>query len=325
MLIAAVWSVKLGRIAASTSLQNKESWMELDTHADTTVLGKSCLVIQDFNKTVSVSGWNASVGSTECPTVSGVVAYDHPYTGITYMLVWHQAIYLETMENHLICPMQCRVNGVVVNDTPKIFVKDPTNKSHAIVVLDPIDPGNELIIPLELNGVTSRFSVRTPSLQEFENDDNPRIDMTGEAPDWDPHNSDWSQQEASMTDLRGNIQGFDYDVVARGRRLINSVSCSYLQVNPTDCEDFADALGRNVRVCRAKTSRGWRAIDVDALAEKWMVSQDIARRTLSRTTRRGIRTNAHSSMSRRFRTNDRHLRYRRLRHNMYRLVWATDL
>ena len=98
MLVAAVRSVKIGRIAASTSLQHNESWMELDTHADTTVLGKSCLIVQDFNKTVSVSGWNASAGSTECPTVTGVVAYDHPYTGITYMLVWQQAIYLATSE-----------------------------------------------------------------------------------------------------------------------------------------------------------------------------------------------------------------------------------
>ena len=317
MLIAAVRSIKIGRVAASTSLQNMESWMELDTHADTTVLGKSCLIIQDFNRTVSVSGWDASMGSTECPTVSGVVAYDHPYTGVTYMLVWHQAIYLDSMEDHLICPMQCRVIGVVVNDTPKIFVKDPSNHSHAIVVADPIDPEIEIIIPLELNGVTSRFSVRTPSLQEYEDEDNPRIIMTGEAPDWDPHNSDWSQQEASMTDLRGHIQGFDYDVVARGQRLINSVSCSYLQVDPTGCEEFADALERNVNVCQAKTSRGWRAIDADVLAEKWMVSPDIARRTLSRTTRRGIRTTAHSSMSRRFRTNDRHMRYKRLRHIMY--------
>ena len=162
MLVAAVRSVKIGLIVALTSLQ-LESWMELDTHADTTVLGKSCLVIHDFNKTVSVSGWDASVGSTECLTVSGVVAYDHPYTGITYMLVWHQAIYLNSMENHLICPMQCRVSGVQVNDTPKIFVQHPTDKTHAIVVLDPIDSKNEFIIPLELGGVTSRFSVRTPS------------------------------------------------------------------------------------------------------------------------------------------------------------------
>ena len=291
--------------------------MELDTHADTTVLGRGCLIIQDFNRVVSVSGWNAAAGSTECPTVTGVVAYDHPYTGITYMLVWHQAIYLATMENHLVCPMQCRVNGVVVNDTPKIFVENPTDQSHAIVVRDPMDPENTTIIPLELSGVTSRFSVRTPSLQEFEDGDNPHIIMTAESPEWDPYNSDWSQQEASMTDLRGHIHGFDDDVIARGRRLINSVSCSYMQVNPTDSENFAAALGRNVKVCRAKTSRGWRAIDVDTLAEKWMVTPEIARRTLARTTRRGIRSTAHSSMSRRFRTNDRHMRYKRLRHNMY--------
>ena len=90
MSVNAVRSVKLGRIASSTTLQNNESWMELDTHTDTTVLGKSGLLIQDFNNNVSVLGWNASVGSTECPTVTGVVAYDHPFTGITYMLVWHQ-------------------------------------------------------------------------------------------------------------------------------------------------------------------------------------------------------------------------------------------
>jgi hypothetical protein len=95
--------------------------MELDTHADTTVLGKICLLIQDFNKNVSVLGWNASVGFTKWLTVAGVVAYDHPYTGITYMLVWHQAIHLDTMENHLVCPMQCQVNGVMVNDTPIFF------------------------------------------------------------------------------------------------------------------------------------------------------------------------------------------------------------
>ena len=83
-----------------------------------------------------------------------------------------------------------------------------------------------------------------------------------------------------MADLRGKNQGFDYDVVARGRRLIDSVSCSHLQVNPTDCEDFADALEQSLRVCRAKTSRGWREIDADALAEKWMVSSKVARRTI---------------------------------------------
>ncbi len=212
-------------------------------------------------------------------------------------------LYADMASSHLsghnghICLMQCRVQGVTIHDTPKIFVKNPTNNSYAIVVSDPVDPENNLVIPLELVGVTSVFSVRTPTRQEFEDDNKPRILMTREAPDWDPHNFDWSKREASMTDLRGQIQGFDYNVVARGQRLINSVSCSHLQVNPTDCKEFADDLERRFRVCRAKTSRGWRAIDADALAKKWMVSPKVARRTLSRTTRCGIRTTSHSSMS----------------------------
>ena len=57
MCVAVVRLFKIRRIIASTSLQNSESRMELDTHADTTVIGRNCLLIQDFNKTVSVTGW----------------------------------------------------------------------------------------------------------------------------------------------------------------------------------------------------------------------------------------------------------------------------
>ena len=94
MLVATVRLIKIGQIASLTSLQTLESRMELDTHADTTVLGKNCLLIQDFGKAVSVSGWNASAGFTKCLKVSGVVAYNHLHTGVTYMLIWNQAIYL---------------------------------------------------------------------------------------------------------------------------------------------------------------------------------------------------------------------------------------
>ena len=61
-----------------------------------------------------------------------------------------------------------------MNNIPKIFVEHPTDQTHAIVVRDLMDPENTTIIPLELNGVTRRLSVRTPTLQELEDDDNPR-------------------------------------------------------------------------------------------------------------------------------------------------------
>ncbi len=292
--------------------------MELDTHADTTVLGKNCLVFQDFNRPIEVSGWDPSAGSKECRTVSGAVAYDHPHTGKTYMLVYHQAIYNESSDNHLICPMQCRAHGVTINDIPKIFVKNPTSESHAILVTDPDDPDGTICIPLHIVGVASAFNVRTPSREEFDDENIPHLEMTGESPDWEPYKSGWAEQEAAMTDFRGHIQGQESDdVVTRGRRIINSVSCNYMSVDITDDQDFAQELERHVRVCRVKTSKGWRAINAEALAEKWMVSPDVARRTLARTTRRGIRTLANSTLSRRFSTNDRQMRYKRLRHDLY--------
>jgi hypothetical protein len=95
------------------------------------------------------------------------------------------------------------------------------------------------------------------------------------------------------------------------------VSCSHLSVNPTNDEILADELERNVMVCRVKTSRGWRAIDTDALAKKWMISPEIARQKLSQTTRCGIWTTLESSLSRWFSTNDRQMRYKRLSCNIF--------
>ena len=50
------------------------------------------------------------------------------------MLVFNQAIYAEAVETHLICPMQCRVHGVTINDTLQMFVAEATEHSHAIII-----------------------------------------------------------------------------------------------------------------------------------------------------------------------------------------------
>ena len=172
-------------------------------HADRTVLGRNCLLIQDFNKTVSLTGWNASAGATECWTVSGVVAYNHPITGQAYMLVFHQAIYyLESIENHLLCPMQCRVSRVEIYNTPNPRSSwQILQNVHVLLVKDPVAPDNTLVIPLQLEGVTSVFLIRVPSWQEYDISEFV-IEMTSESPDWDPQNPDLAKSEAAMLDLR---------------------------------------------------------------------------------------------------------------------------
>ena len=150
--------------------------MELDTHADTTVLGKHCLVVQDFNRPVDVLGWDSKLGTIECPKVTGVVAYDHPTTGQTYMLVFNLAIYAESVENYLICPMQCRVHGVTIKNTPKMFVAEAMERSHAIII--DLGSDNPLVKPLALTGVASTFAVRTPSLAKNNDENNTHVVMT---------------------------------------------------------------------------------------------------------------------------------------------------
>ena len=132
-----------------------ESTMDLDTHADITVLSNCCLLIHDTGRKVDVLGFSTALGLFEFPIISGAVAYDHPITGKVYTLVFHQAIYCCQMDNHLICHMQCRVDGVVINDMPKMCVPNPDDSTHSIEVADPLDQDAVLHIPLILKGVTS--------------------------------------------------------------------------------------------------------------------------------------------------------------------------
>jgi hypothetical protein len=220
------------------------------------------------------------------------------------------------MENHLICPMQCCVNGVVINDTPKFCIRNPDNLVHAIKVNDPMDPDATLLISLLLRGVISCFNVCCPSTDNFEDEDIPKIVMTYEFPMWNPVNPDWAEQEASTMDLRGQVHDTK-NVIATGRRFINLVSMSKQGVDFTSNDHFHDVLWVHVNFSRVQVKNGHSAINYKLLAEKWLVSMDVAKRTLKRTTQMGMRTISHPSLACQFRTNDRQLQYKCLCHDVF--------
>ena len=101
-----------------------EQRTELDSHADTSVVGKElALLIHDYDTPVHVHGYTEEVGrSSNCHVISAVIAYDHPETGDVYMLVNNQAILIPEMENNLLCPMQLRDHCLAVNDKPKYML-----------------------------------------------------------------------------------------------------------------------------------------------------------------------------------------------------------
>jgi hypothetical protein len=167
----------MAKLASNSIL---ETSLELDSHADTTVLGGDALIFQNYDRPVEVLGYNPTMGARTYQTVSGALAFDHPMTGQTYLLVFHQAISMPQLDHHLLCPMQCRVNDVIVNDVPKFLTLNPTDNTHAIVVQDPDDPAQHFCFPLNIQGVTSYLTVRKPTLAEWDSGDILHINMTAE-------------------------------------------------------------------------------------------------------------------------------------------------
>ncbi len=300
-----------------------ETTLELDSHANTCVLGHDAMIMLDYNRPVSIVGYDESLVSKTYQTVSGVVAYDDPQTGRTLHLIINQAIHIPHLDHHLLCPMQWRVNGVIVNNLPKFLATDPTDQMHASTLTDPDNPLQPVIHPLILRGVTLVLNVRSTTIDEFNSHDYLRLHLTSETLTWDPTTNLYEQQEHAMMDYSGNIVR---DAAVRGSQLI----INELQSLTTDLADLThdcnfhqvltahvvvssinSSLSGHVRLCKSAP------IDFMTLAGRWMIAPDCVKKTVQQTTQWGVCTCLIPMLARQFPTNDRILRYKRLPHTTF--------
>ena len=103
---------KLTNHTVSTSVSNKNendqiiSATELDSHADSPVVGKYAIIIETTNKTTMVSGFMSDLGEPmKVPIVIAAVAYDCEYTGIIHIMIIHNALYFENVTDNIIPPI----------------------------------------------------------------------------------------------------------------------------------------------------------------------------------------------------------------------------
>ena len=240
-------------------------------------------------------------------------------------------------------------------DQTHALVVPPNSNPLETIDAKPIARDQEpLLIPLGLRGVTSCFDTWKPTQAEYENCDPSRVfHLTADAPAWDPHTEDYAKCEERMMDDKGRVVETTPRPVINICQL-ESVSRGVVSVNADDSE-LAQALIAQVRVhepidrgpnpvaarshhalsstaphVRFSDDPGDCIWDVQALestkrppltaaqlAQRWGCSLENAERTLKCTTQRGVRTVLNPALSRRFRTNDRQLRYNRLRTHMY--------
>ena len=79
--------------------------------------------------------------------------------GQAFLLLIKQAIEVDGLDHHLLCPIMHCINEVLINEVPKFLVLIPSAIMHTIQIMNPFDATHPIIIPLELAEVTSYFDV----------------------------------------------------------------------------------------------------------------------------------------------------------------------
>ena len=156
------------------------------------VLGAHAFIFESTNRTCNVQPFDPSLGiASKIPTVDGAVVYECPYAGEIYVLIVRNSLHIPHLRNNLIPPFLMRASGVTLNETPKIHSKYPTIDYHCVTFED-----SDLIIPLQLSGVFSYFHTRKPILSELH--EFPKLFLTLDVNDWNPHCQSFETNEQSM-------------------------------------------------------------------------------------------------------------------------------
>ena len=84
-----------------------ETYLDLDSHADTSVLGSNALLVESPypERTAIVSFADPSVGTITKPILSRAFKYTSLHNGNSIILIAHQAIRINTMDHSLLCLM----------------------------------------------------------------------------------------------------------------------------------------------------------------------------------------------------------------------------
>ena len=169
--------------------------------------------------------------------------------------------------------------------------------------------------------MASSFPTRKPTRDEY--DRLPHIVLTSEAPDYDPHDPMYAEQEDALLKYvsdTGDRIGADPPLVNRLCAVSNTFLTERDGVRESlqgisvafDEEALPRALESTISIRTMRASAPGKQFNAEQIARNWGIDINAARRTVTATTQRGIRTLLHPSLTRRFRTNDRQLRYRRL-------------
>ena len=148
--------------------------IELNTHADTTVLRSNCIVLSYTGKECEVTPYSPDYEAMcNVPVVTGAIVWTNPQDGTAILLVFHEALWMgDKLDRMLVNQNQLRAYGVNIQNNPFM--------STLLTISD-----QDYIISLYSQGTIIYGDTRSPTEQELGM--LPRMVMTSPH-DWDLHN-----------------------------------------------------------------------------------------------------------------------------------------
>ena len=169
-------------------LKNEDSKVELDSHADSPVVGENAYILEHTGKKVLVLGFTNVLGKLLLvDMVHAAVACDCDTSGKTYLVILHSPLLVPSLQSCLSNLFIMRLAGVQVDECPKFLAMVPSRAHHSLYFLD-----LEIRIPLALDGIVSYFPCHKP---RGEGVSNSRIilHLTPQTDHWNPHDDTYQR------------------------------------------------------------------------------------------------------------------------------------
>ena len=197
--------------------------IELDTHADATVLGSNCVVLSYTGKECEVSPYSSQYEAVQnVPVVTGATVWTNAADGTAYLLIFHESLWMgDKLDYTLVNPNQLRAYGVSVQDNP--FDAKPLSITT-----------DDVSVELYSEGTIICGDTQTPT--ESELSQLPRLILTSPH-DWDPHNVCFlssSGQSSDNMSIESNHSIFAVDTLLQHTTynpiMVASLMSSHVQV-----------------------------------------------------------------------------------------------
>ena len=257
--------------------------IELDSHADTVVLGSNAVVLHYTGNECEVSPYfDEYEAISNVPVVRGATLWTDQNDNQGYILVFNEALWMgDTLPHSLINPNQLRAYGMLVQDNP--FSHDP-------LVIEP--PNDDVTIPLTTLGTIIYADTRVPTQEELAT--LPHVVLTADSP-WDPHHIQFPSRDmetskinATQTHKRGQLidnfepglQGTVHDPTTLITHLISSIQVH----NPTVTKDDLP-MAKTFHSAERRQN-----VSVADISERWFIGLRQAADTIKATSQQLLRS-----------------------------------